>query len=193
MILISSTSMFAYTGAEPLKLPITFLLTNAGQGTGRKMMEAQFLATKTFKKGVDFISNAEPGRENSFQVDFTDDQGNLVKAVVVAIGSTAKGLGASGITIDDEIARLNKMIEEIKKQKLMLIAIHIEGQVRRSDSANERSIDAIAPFADYIIVTKDSNFDGKFTKLSTEKGIPLTILENQLEIQKIIRFWYANK
>ncbi|HNT95359.1 MAG TPA: DUF6305 family protein, partial [Thermotogota bacterium] len=94
---------------------------------------------------------------------------------------------------DDEIARLNKMIEAIKKHNLLLIAIHIEGQVRRGDSANERSIDAIAPFADYILVTKDSNFDGKFTKLSTEKNIPLTILDNQLEIQKIIRIWYENK
>ncbi|HPB87061.1 MAG TPA: DUF6305 family protein [Thermotogota bacterium] len=193
MVLISSSVVFAYSGAEPIKLPVTFLLTNAGQGTGRKMMEAQFLATKTFKKSLDFISNAEPGRENTFEVDFTDDQGNMVKAVVVAIGSTAKGLGASGITIDDEIARLNKMIEAIKKHNLLLIAIHIEGQVRRGDSANERSIDAIAPFADYILVTKDSNFDGKFTKLSTEKNIPLTILDNQLEIQKIIRIWYENK
>lgn len=176
-----------------MKIPVTFLLTNAGQGTGRKMMEAQFLATKTFKKSTDFISNAEPGKENTMIVDFTDDQGKIVKAVVVAIGSTAKGLGASGITIDDEIARLDKMVQEIKKQKLLLIAIHIEGQVRRGDSANERSIDAIAPFADYIVVTKDSNYDGKFTTIATEKKIPLTVLENQLEIQKIIRFWYENK
>jgi len=193
MVLISSTVVFGYTGAEPFRLPITFLVTVAGQGGGRKMMDAQFLSTKTFKKSVDYISNAEPGRENSFQIDFTDDQGNLVKAVVVVIGSTSKGLGASGITIDDEIARLNKMIEEVKKLRLILIAIHIEGSVRRGDSANERSIDAIAPFADHIIVTKDSNFDGKFTKLATEKGIPITILDNQLEIQKIIRFWYENK
>ena len=193
MVLISSSMTFAYTGVDPLNLPVTFLLTNAGQGTGRKMMEAQFLATKTFKKSVDFIANAEPGRDNTFEVDFTDEQGNMVKAVVAAIGSTAKGLGASGITIDDEIARLNKMIEAIKKYNLMLIAIHIEGQVRRGDSANERSIDAIAPFADYIVVTKDSDFDGKFTKLAKEKNIPLTILDNQLEIQKVIRIWYENK
>jgi hypothetical protein len=193
MVLLSSISLFAYTGAEPMKIKTPFLLTNVGQGTGRKMMEAQFLATKTFKKSVDFASNAEPGKENSMNKDLTDEKGNPYSALIAVIGSTAKGLGASGITIDDEISRVEKMVKEAKNLKMPIIAIHIEGQVRRGDSANEKSIDVIAPYADYLVVTKDSNFDGKFTKIAKEKNIPLTILDNQLEIQKIIKFWFANK
>jgi len=38
-------------------------------------------------------------------------------------------------------------------------------------------IDAVAPFVNYIIVTKDSNKDARFTKIAKAKTIPLTEIE----------------
>ncbi len=33
-------------------------------------------------------------------------------------------------------------------------------------------IDAVAPFADYIVVTKDSNKDGRFSKIAEKSKAP---------------------
>ena len=50
------------------------------------------------------------------------------KTMMVVLGSTAKGLGASGITIDQEIERLNAMIAEAKKLKIQIVARPARGQ-----------------------------------------------------------------
>lgn len=48
----------------------------------------------------------------------TDIKERPYKALMVIIGSSDKGLGASGITIDQEIARLQKMVKTAKDGKL---------------------------------------------------------------------------
>jgi hypothetical protein len=48
-------------------------------------------------------------------------------------------------------------------------------------------IDAIAPFADYLVVTKDSNKDGRFTKIAQAKKIPLTEIEYALGLVDIVK------
>ena len=114
------------------------------------------------------------------------------KTLLVVIGSSAKGLGASGITIDDEIARLERMIKEAKKLGMQIIAAQIEGKARRDNigGPNERSIDAIAPFADHIIIKKDANTDGRFTKIAQENEIPLTIIDDTIDFVQVIEKMY---
>jgi hypothetical protein len=48
-------------------------------------------------------------------------------------------------------------------------------------------IDAVAPYADYIVVTKDSNKDGRFTKIAESKKIPLTEIEYALGLVDIVK------
>jgi hypothetical protein len=48
-------------------------------------------------------------------------------------------------------------------------------------------IDAVAPFADFLVVIADSNKDGRFTNIAKEKGIPLTQTEYALGIVDIIK------
>ena len=48
-------------------------------------------------------------------------------------------------------------------------------------------IDAVAPFADFIIVTADSNKDGRFDSIAKDKGIPITQVEYALEIVDIFK------
>jgi hypothetical protein len=111
-----------------------------------------------------------------FHVESTTDlakfpKGTPYKAVIFAIGASLKGMGASGLTIDTEEARVKKLVDYCKKNKIMLIAVHVGGEAGRgpAGSDNERMIDAVAPMADFIVVTKDSNKDGRFSKIA-EKG-----------------------
>jgi len=129
-----------------------------------------------------------------FHVEVTTDtvkfpSGTPYKAVIFAIGASLKGMGASGLTLESEEARLKKLLEFCKQKKIFIMAVHIGGESKRGapGSDNERMIDAVAPLADYIVVTKDSNKDGRFTKLAKGKNIPLTEIEFALGLVDIVK------
>src|SRR5512136_1182302 len=126
----------AVSGAAPVKGQLPLLITNAGQGPGAKM--ARLLVQRSGAV-TDFDYNAEP-RE-------ADLQKRPYKTLMVVLGSTAKGLGASGITIDQEIERLNGMIAAAQKHKIQVVAALLVGKERRGKpgGADERCIDAVGP------------------------------------------------
>jgi len=136
------------------------------------------------------------GRESGpgFHIEVTTDLAKYpvrtpYKAVIFAIGASLKGMGASGLTLDSEETRLKKVIEFCKQQKIFVMAVHIGGESKRgpAGSDNERMIDAVAPFADYLVVTKDSNKDGRFTKIAQAKKIPLTEIQYALGLVEIVK------
>lgn len=129
-----------------------------------------------------------------FHVEVTTDPavfpaGTPYKAVIFAIGASLKGMGASGLTLESEEARLKKLIEACKQKKIFVMAVHIGGESKRgaAGSDNERMIDAVAPFADYLVVTKDSNKDGRFTRLAKAGNIPLTEIDYALGLVDIVK------
>lgn len=124
-----------------------------------------------------------------FHVEITTDmktypKGTPYKTVIFAIGASLKGMGASGLTIEDELKRLESLIKYCKENNIFIIAVHSGGESKRgaSGSNNERMIDAIAPIADLIVVVSDSNKDSRFTKISTDKNIPLVEVKYALGI-----------
>ncbi len=172
----------AVSGAKPVKGQLPLLITNAGQGPGAKM--ARLLLQKT---GVvtDFDYNAEP-----LPADLTK---RPYKTLMVVLGSTAKGLGASGITIDQELERLNAMMAEARKLKLQIVCVLLEGKTRRGKpgGADERCIDAIAPFANYLVVKKDGNEDGRFDVIAKKSGAPLTFIDEAMDFGDVVKAMYA--
>jgi len=137
------------------------------------------------------------GRESAdtgFHVEINTDlekypNGTPYKTIMFAIGASLKGMGASGLTIEDEAQRLKEAIEYCKANNIFIVAVHIGGVSKRGAPGgdNERMIDAVAPFADYIIVAKDSNKDGRFTTIAKEKNIPLTEVEYALGVVDIMK------
>jgi len=124
-----------------------------------------------------------------FHVEITTDlenfkKGTPYKSIVFAIGASLKGMGASGLTIEDELKRLKGLIEYCEENDIFIIAVHAGGESKRGarGSNNEKMIDAIAPFADYIIAVQDSNKDGRFTNIAKEKGIPFSEVKYALGI-----------
>jgi len=111
------------------------------------------------------------------------------KTIIFAIGASMKGMGASGLTIDDEIKRLKNVIDYCKKNKIFIIAVHVGGLSKRGapGSDNEKMIDAVTPFADYIIVTKDGNKDGRFTAIAEKNKINLTEIDYALDLVDVLK------
>jgi hypothetical protein len=178
----AATAEAAVSGAAPVRGGVPLLITNAGQGPGAKMSKLLLQRTGAI---TDFEYNAEP--------KVADLQKKSYKTMFVVLGSTAKGLGASGITIDDEIARLNAMIAEARKQKIQIVAILLEGKTRRGKpgGADERCIDAIAPFAQYLVVKKDGNGDGRFDAIAKKTGAPLTLIDDEMDFGEVVKQMYA--
>ena len=177
MLMGANPVMAAITGVNPPpKFEFPMLLSNAGQGPDGKGTRTIINFNPTSKAAVvyekDYFYNAEPQP--------ADLAG--YKTIVFAISSSAKGLGASGITIDQEIARLNKVVAEAKKLKIKIVAVILNGKDNRGlpGSANEQSIDAIAPFADYMIIKKDGDTDQRFKKIADKNKVPLTYFDNTM-------------
>jgi len=138
------------------------------------------------------LGGKQPGP--GFHVEVNSDTtkyplGTPYKAVIFAIGASLKGMGASGLTLETEEARLKKVLELCKQKKILTMAVHIGGESRRgaAGSDNERMIDTVAPFVDYLVVTKDSNKDGRFTKIAKSRNIPLTEIDYALGLVEIVK------
>ena len=172
----------AISGAPPVKGQTPLLITNAGQGPGAKMSN---LLVRRSGAVSDFDYSAEPKP--------ADLKAKPYKTMFVVIGSTAKGLGASGITIDQEIERLTAVMAEAKTLKIQIGAILLEGKARRGKpgGADERCIDAIAPLASYLVVKKDGNEDGRFDVIAKKSGAPLTIIDDAMDFGEVVKLMYA--
>jgi len=172
----------AVSGAAPVKGQTPLLITNAGQGPGAKMSRLLLQRTGVVSD-FDYLAEPQPA----------DLKARPYKTLMVVLGSTAKGLGASGITIDQEIDRLNAMIAEATKLKLQIVAVLLEGKSRRGKpgGADERCIDAIAPFANYLVVKKDGNEDGRFDAIAKKSGAPLTIIDDALDFSDVVKAMYS--
>jgi len=194
---------FLLAGQAPPKVGLPVLTTSAGQST-----DVTTLNIVLDEAGVtyDYCDVPTPemvadgvglgGRESGpgFHVESTTDPskypaGTPFKAVVFAIGASLKGMGASGLTLDSEEARIKKVLDLCKQKRIFVMAVHIGGESKRgpAGSDNERMIDAVAPYADYLVVTKDSNKDGRFTKLAQSKKIPLAEIEYALGLVEIVK------
>ena len=129
-----------------------------------------------------------------FHVEVNSDtakypQGTAYKAVIFAIGASLKGMGASGLTTDTEEARIKKLIDYCRKSKITIIGVHAGGEAARgpAGSDNERMIDAVAPFANVLIVTKDSDKDGRFTKIAAQTKAPLIKVDFALGMVDVMK------
>ena len=171
----------AVSGDEPLTIGTPFMITNAGQGPGGKMGRLLVSRAGTLTEDEDFYYVDVP---YAADVDARD-----YSAIVIVIGSTDKGLGATGITIDQEIARVDEVVARANEKGVPVIAVMLEKD-KRSDvktNANERCIDAVCPHASWMIVTADVNTDGRYDAFKAENGPPLTVLDSSMDFISLVQ------
>ncbi len=120
------------------------------------------------------------------------DAGNQVKTIIIVCGASLKGMGAAGVSIQDELRRTAALIEEAKKQGILIIGGHVEGMERRAqgaaegDNTDEQSIDAVCPNADLLVVYSPGNEDRRFTILSENNDIPMLLYDKNLDLHGVL-------
>lgn len=175
VLMLPIQGLAGISGDEPLLFKTPFMITNAGQGPGGKMGRLLIKQGKVLELDKDFFYVDVPYEKDVEERPYT--------CIVIVIGSTDKGLGATGITIDEEIDRVNRVMKTAKEKEIPVIAVLLEKD-KRSDiptNANERCIDAVCPLSAMMVVVKDANTDGRFDKLKQEHDIPLVIIDNSMD------------
>jgi hypothetical protein len=200
-IIFSLSLGFGQTSVPKAKLPV--LTTSAGQSndvtTINIVLEEAGIGfdycdvpdVDMMKAGVGLADKESgPGFHAEVYTDLAKfPKGTPYQTIIFAIGASLKGMGASGLTIETEEARLKRVIEYCKQNKIFIVAVHVGGTALRGapGSDNEKMIDAVAPFADYVIVTKESNKDARFTKIAQSKKVPLTEVDYALDLVGILK------
>lgn len=171
------------TKAVSADLPV--MITSCGQSPGATMMKVIFMKLKLQHQPEAYTINTTATAADLKQAE---GDGYSYKSLIIAMGASLKGMGAAGISIDDELDRIAKLIAEAHRLNITIIGAHIEGMKRRAqgadpgDNTDELSIDAVAPNADILIVRKDGDSDGRFTSIAQENDIPMVVVEKNLDL-----------
>ena len=148
-------------GAITEKFQGPVLVTSFGQSTDGSMIEQVMKRLKTV----------------AYTYNPTATSADLVgvKTVVIAVGNSTKGLGAAGISQDQETARAKEFMAAAKKAGVKVICCHIGGATRRG-ALSDAFADMVLPLSSYILVKEDGNEDGKFTSFAAVNNIPITLV-----------------
>lgn len=154
--------------AKRLEKPV--LVTSAGQA-----LDAFTVKTLLGRAGVD----------NNYDPKATAAALDGVKTVIIAVGVSNKGFGQAGITAESEMARTKAILDTAKAKDIRVVFVHIGGAERRK-GLSVQFIEAVAPVADQLIVTKDGNVDDYFEKVSKTSNAPLLLIDQSLEVGKAL-------
>ena len=180
--------------AELPKTELPVLITSCGQSPGVNMVNALFMRLKLEAEpkayDMDPLASAE-------LLKTAKEGGVPYRSLIIVMGASLKGMGAAGISIDDEIDRVKELIQEARSQGITIIGSHIEGMKRRAqgaapgDNTDELSIDAVAPDSDLLLINKEGNEDHRFSRIADEKNIPLIEVEKNLDLMGKLKELFA--
>ena len=157
----SSSNRMVTIGTKNVEFEAPVLVTSFGQSTDGSMIEQVMKRLKTVSY--------------SYNPTATGADLDGVKTVVIAVGNSTKGLGAAGISQEQETARAKEFMAAVEKKGVKVILCHIGGATRRG-SLSDAFADMVLPLSSYMVVKEDGNEDSKFTSYASAHSIPITLV-----------------
>lgn len=148
-----------YVSGEMPKITGPVLVASAGQGGDTQAMD-----TVLTKAGI----------EHTIKAAATASDIAAAKTVFVVVGASMKGLGAAGVSLEQELARAKAMLAGASDDTVIICA-HIGGDARRGDTSDP-FIDLVMPESDALFAVEGGNTDGRLTQLANENGVPYTLI-----------------
>jgi hypothetical protein len=177
------TPLLGQEATATAELPV--LVTSCGQSPG-----PVYLRVFLNRLGYDFEFNTLATVQD---MAARRQAGTPFKSLIIVTGASRKGMGAAGVSIEQELDRAAELIAEARRQGMTVIGAHIEGMERRAqgaapgDNTDEVSIDAVMPNADILLVLKEGDEDGRFTAISTDTGIPMILLDKLTDLSDVLK------
>ena len=157
----SSSNRMVTIGTKSVEFEAPVLVTSFGQSTDGSMIEQVMKRLKTVSY--------------SYNPTATGADLDGVKTVAIAVGNSTKGLGAAGISQEQETARAKEFMAAVEKKGVTVILCHIGGATRRG-SLSDAFADMVLPLSSYMVVKEDGNEDSKFTSYASAHSIPITLV-----------------
>lgn len=186
LLLSLFSSILAQEKSPKAELPV--LITSCGQSPGPMKLKVFMKRLK-----IDHVYNTQATAQDLIA---KKEEGTPFKSIIIVTGASLKGMGAAGISIEDELERIKQLIAEAEKQGMMIIGAHIEGMARRAqgaapgDNSDELSIDSVCPESALLLIRKDGDEDGRFTTISKAKKIPMVVFEKNMELGEVLKNLY---
>ncbi len=165
------------------ELPV--LITSCGQSPGATMLKVIFSRLDLEKEPEPYDIKPLAAKED---LQAAEKSGRPFKSLIIVMGASLKGMGAAGISMDEELKRIDDLIKSAREKDITIIGAHIEGMKRRAqgaspgDNTDELSIDAVAPQSDILLVNESGNEDLRFTTISNNHNIPILTVEKNLDL-----------
>lgn len=157
------------TAAEPV------LLTSAGQSADVQILKTLLDRSKVSAKTLPLAKASDL---------------DGAKTLVVAIGGSAKGLGAAGIDAQKETARLKGLLARAKELKMPVLAMHIGGESKRGDLSDGLYSLVVATAAQVVLV-KDGDKDGFLSKTAAASNVPVETVEKLVGVLEPLKKIFA--
>jgi hypothetical protein len=100
-----------------------------------------------------------------------------VNTLLIVPGFSSKGLGAAGVSQEEEMERVQELIDAAGKAEIPIVLVHVGGNARRKGQSDTFNA-LVAKHAGYMIVVAQGNEDDFFTDLASAGDIPLEVVEN---------------
>ncbi len=160
-ILILGGIFFFTSNAQTPKYQQPVLISSAGQSADVTLAGMLF---KKLKLDYKTINLAKESDLKGF------------KTLVIVPGFSSKGLGAAGISREDEMKRVKELINSAKKVKMKIVMLHIGGNARRGNQSDDFNKLA-AESSSYMIVVNQGDEDKFFSSISKKTKIPIKLVD----------------
>ena len=135
------TALISPYGQKTPQFEPPILISSAGQSADVKLAELLFKKLKIDAKTITMAKAS----------DLTG-----IKTLVIVPGFSSKGLGAAGVSKDDELKRVIELVKEAEEKNIPIVVLHLGGNARRhgqSDDFNRITAEA----SEYMIVVEQGN------------------------------------
>ncbi|WP_432408747.1 DUF6305 family protein [Wukongibacter sp. M2B1] len=106
----------------------------------------------------------------------------LVHSIVIVVGYSTIGEMLNDSSYKDEVIRIEKFIESVQAADMPIIMVYIGGKARRN-SKTDYFLKRVGEASSFIISTHDGDYDEFISSISSEKGIPLSLVGDIQEIK----------
>ena len=178
LLVIFSGVLVLGGGSDALLIGPPLIVTSLGDGPGSVMLEMV-----CHRNGIDFKSAAALGAE---ELEAMIDVSDAPVTLVMVTGSLVDGdmcivCSAIETDLDDELNRIDKLIEFAKSRGIPIIGVHVTGGIELSDRNSNQAIEAIMPNSNAMILVSAEEHVG-IREISETEGILLIRVSDPLDI-----------
>ncbi len=100
-----------------------------------------------------------------------------VNSLAVVVGYSPIGMKSSGISLEEEKARLTRLLEKAKKDNLIVLVLFVGGKHRRGPETDEL-LELVSTKGDYLIGIMEANYDNFLMNLAKKHALTLTLVKD---------------